>query len=670
MNPTLRIAELRERIHYHNHRYYILDSPEISDLSYDLLLRELEFLEKQYPHLQTADSPTARPGSAPQENFGKVSHSPPMLSLANAFNTEELGEFNQRVCTLLGESSIAYICEPKLDGLAVSVSYVHGQLIRGSSRGNGEMGEDITRNILTLQNLPKKLGGEAGACELLELRGEVFIQKADFQKLNASRSQLGEPLFANPRNAAAGSLRQLDARISAERPLSVFLYEVAKGKTFASHLQKLEWMENHGLPINPLRFYARRLEEVETFYNQLLQQRATLPYEMDGLVIKVDCTTLRERLGEASKNPRWAVAYKFPAEEVETLVEDIQVSVGRTGVLTPFALLRPVMVGGACISRATLHNEEELARKDIRMGDWVFVRRAGDVIPEVIAPISSRRTGNERPFSFPKQCPSCQAAVNPTTRRCTGPSCPAQLSAKLFHFGSKTAMDIEGLGEQRCEQLISSGLVKRLVDIYGLNFSQLMALPRMGKKSCQNLLSAIELSKTRPLARFIFALGIHQVGEITAKTLAAVFQNMEALMQATSEQLTTIHDIGPEVAREILEHFSAVDNRQLVDDLLAAGIAFPTESFQPTESFSPLRGKRIVLTGSLRTMSREQAKMEIEKRGGKTMASVSAKIDWVVAGEEAGLKLQKAKALGLQLLDEQQLKRLLESSPYEELMSK
>jgi len=360
-----------------------------------------------------------------------------MLSLANAFNKEALGEFNLRVCELLGATSVEYICEPKLDGLAISVTYVQGKLIRGATRGNGEVGEDITHNILTIQNLPKRLEGEAGLLDTLELRGEVFIQKTDFQNLNALRAQHNEPLFANPRNAAAGSLRQLDARVVAGRPLSVFLYELAQGKTFASHLQKLEWMEAHGLPVNPLRFHAKGLGEVETFYQQLLQERATLPYEMDGLVVKVDLTEFRERLGEASKNPRWAVAYKFPSEEVETRVEDIQVGVGRTGVLTPFALLRPVMVGGACISRATLHNEDELLRKDIHIGDWVFVRRAGDVIPEIVAPIPSRRTGGERPFSFPPLCPSCQAAVyrvpNQATTRCTGLSCPAQLCAKICH---------------------------------------------------------------------------------------------------------------------------------------------------------------------------------------------------------------------------------------------
>jgi DNA ligase (NAD+) len=427
-------------------------------------------------------------------------------------------------------------------------------------------------------------------------------------------------------------------------------------------------MEAHGLPVNPLRFHAKGLEAAQSFYQQLLQERDALPYEMDGLVMKVNDTAFRERLGVASKNPRWAVAYKFPSEETETFVEDIQVGVGRTGVLTPFAVLKPVMVGGACVSRATLHNEDELRRKDIRIHDWVFIRRAGDVIPEVVAPIASRRTGEESLFSFPSQCPSCQAAVyrvpEQAVTRCTGLSCPAQLSAKLRHFGSRRAMDIEGLGRERCEQLVDSGLVQRLVDLYHLSFEQLLALPRMGAKNSQKLLAAIEHSKTCRLERFIFALGIHQVGEVTAKTLAAAFQNVEALMQASVEKLTSIHDIGPEVSREILEHFANPGNRQLIGDFLTAGIAFSTENLAPNENpgLNPLSAKRIVLTGTLGTLSREQAKAEIEKRGGKVTETVSKKTDWVVAGEDAGSKLQKAKALGLHILDEQQFRQLLEKS--------
>jgi len=676
-----RAAKLRERLAYHNHRYYVLDAPEISDAAYDALLRELEDLEKEYPELQTADSPTQHVGGPPLEGFGKVSHSPPMLSLANAFNAQELSEFNQRVCAFLEKTSVEYICEPKLDGLAISLTYAHGQLIRGATRGNGEEGEDVTHNIRSIQSLPQVLPGAKDE-ELLELRGEVFIQKADFQKLNELRAERGEPLFANPRNAAAASLRQLETRaaarpqlsfcfesapeahapITVERPLSVFLYEVAKGKSFPSHLQKLEWLEAHGLPVNPSRLRAEGLEAIEAFYQQLLHKRASFSYEMDGLVIKVNHTEFRERLGVASKNPRWAVAYKFPAEEGETFVEDIQVGVGRTGVLTPFALLRPVTVGGACIARATLHNEDELRRKDIRIHDWVFVRRAGDVIPEIIAPILSRRSGNERSFSFPSQCPSCQATVyrvpNQAITRCTGLSCPAQLSAKLRHFASRVAMDIEGLGETRCEQLIESGLIKRLVDLYHLHSSQLMGLPLMGEKNSHKLLAAIERSKTCSLARFIFALGIHQVGEVTAKTLATSFKEIEALMQASFEQLQKIRDIGPEVAREIHEHFNNPDNRQLIHDFLAAGIAFCIESPAPS---SQLSGKRMVLSGTLSTMSREQAKAEIEKRGGRVIKTVSAKTDWVVAGEDAGSNLQRAKKLGLHILDEQQFQRLLET---------
>ncbi len=495
-----RIRELRAEISYHDHRYYTLDDPEISDAHYDRLLAELRSLEEQFPQLVTPNSPTRRVAGAPAERFEKVIHRLPMLSLSNAFSDEEIGEFDERIRRLLGTDPIPYVCEPKLDGLAVELVYQDGAFRQGSTRGDGTVGEDVTSNLKTLRSVPLELRpwpDRSGWPKHLEVRGEVFIRKEDFRKLNQLREEAGEPLFANPRNAAAGSLRQLDPRITASRPLSLFLYEVAevKGLPFHSHWEKLEALKALGLPVNPRNRQAHGLAEVRSLYQEFLAGRHQLPYEVDGMVVKVDSEDQRRRLGQVSKSPRWAIAYKFPPEEEETQVEEIGVFVGRTGALTPVAFLKPVKIGGVTVSRATLHNENELRRKDVRIGDWVFVRRAGDVIPEIVKVITSKRTGQEKQFSFPTACPICGAAAireeDGAITRCTGIACPAQLQGNIRHFASRAAMDIDGLGEKLCAQLVARGLVKNYADLYRLDLEKLLSVERMGEKSAQNLLSAI-----------------------------------------------------------------------------------------------------------------------------------------------------------------------------------
>jgi DNA ligase (NAD+) len=547
-----------------------------------------------------------------------------------------------------------------MDGLAIELVYENGRFVQGSTRGDGTIGEDVTANLRTLRNLPLQLKGQTP--KLLEVRGEVFIRKADFVRLNEQREALGEPTFVNPRNSAAGSLRQLDPKLTATRPLSVYLYEVGvvEGLKFESHQHKLEWMEKAGLPVNPRRFVVNGLDELKAAYAKLLSERHSLPYEIDGFVVKVDSEDYRARLGQVSKSPRWAVAYKFPPEEVETQVEKIDVQVGRTGALTPVAFLKPTFVGGVTVSRATLHNEDEIRRKDVRQGDWVFLRRAGDVIPEIVKVIDTRRTGSEQPFEMPKKCPVCGSDVfreeGGAIARCTGVSCAAQLVGRLRHFASRTAMDIDGLGEKLCEQLVASGRVKRHADLYALTVDALMKLERMGEKSAQNLVEAVQRSKQTTLRRFVYALGIPQVGEATAKALAEHFMGVPALMDAGSDALQAVRDVGPEVAGEIHAFFAEPQNREAVQALLSAGV----EPKPPEKAAGgPFTGKTLVITGTLSKMTRDEAKEAIERRGGKVSGSVSKKTDFLVAGEEAGSKLEKAKELGVKVLDEAAFAALL-----------
>ncbi|MFZ5467861.1 MAG: NAD-dependent DNA ligase LigA [Myxococcota bacterium] len=659
-----RVDELRREIAHHDYRYYTLDAPEISDAAYDRLMKELQELEAAFPDLITADSPTQRVAGAPAEKFEKVTHRLPMLSLSNVFDDTEISEFDERLRRLLGVEEIAYVCEPKMDGLAVELVYRNGHFVKGATRGDGFVGEDVTSNLRTLRNLPLTLQAlaDVGLPPYLEVRGEVFMRKADFVKLNQRREEAGEPTFVNPRNSAAGSLRQLDPRVTAQRPLRLYVYEVGvvEGLAFTTHMEKLEKLTLLGLPVIPHRKRVVGLPGLRQEYEALLRVRHELPFEVDGMVVKVDVEDHRLRLGQVSKSPRWATAYKFPPEEEATVVENIDVSVGRTGALTPVAFLAPVHVGGVTVSRATLHNEDELRRKDVRIGDHVFVRRAGDVIPEIVQVITSKRTGREKEFFFPKTCPVCGADVlreeGGAISRCTGASCPAQLVGNLRHFATRPAMDIDGLGDKLCVQLIASGRVKSYADLYRLSKEELLTLERMGDKSAQNLLDALQRSKNTTLRRFLYALGIRHVGEATAKQLAEHFQQVHRLFDATEEDLTRVKDIGPEMAREIHAWFQQAQNRQVIEELLARGV---TPAPPEQAAGGPFAGKTVVLTGGLSTLTREQAKEEVERRGGRVSGSVSKKTDFVVAGEEAGSKLKKAQELGVRVLDEKAFVELL-----------
>jgi len=659
MTEAERAEELRRQLREANHRYYVLDAPTLSDAEYDRLFRELTQLEEAHPELRTADSPTQRVGAQPSEKFAKVQHRRPMMSLANVMSDEELAEFDARVHRLLGDDPVAYVFEPKLDGLAVTLTYENGRFAQGATRGDGQLGEDVTANLRTIKSVPLQL--QAGAPSVLEARGEVFIPKADFARLNAEREAAGEPTFVNPRNSAAGSLRQLDPRETAKRPLSMFFYDV--GETgelrFSSHWEKLAKMKDLGLRTNPENKLVRSLDEIRAHYADLLRRRHDVPYEIDGTVVKVDSEDQRRRLGSVSRTPRWAVAYKFPAEEEATTVEDIQVSVGRTGALTPVAFLTPVHVGGVTVARATLHNEEEVRRKDVRKGDRIFLRRAGDVIPEIVRVIAEARPKEGLPeFRMPTHCPACGAEVHRegAITRCTNLSCPAQLHGRLRHFASRGAMDIEGLGDQTCSQLVERGMVHTPADLYTLTGEEWLSLERMGEKSVDNLLAALEASKSTSLKRFVYALGIRLVGEATARALALQFGTVEKLFAASLDDLQAVRDVGPEVAQQIFDFTQTAENRDAVDRLLAAGVKPAPELVQAQ---GPFAGKTIVLTGSLSTLSREDAKAEIERRGGRVSGSVSRKTDLVVAGEEAGSKLNKAKELGVRIVDESAFRALL-----------
>ena len=655
-----RIEALRAEIRRHDHLYYVLDAPELPDASYDALMRELQALEAAHPQLITADSPTQRVGGAVSTKFQKARHRQPMLSLANVFDDAELAAFDERVRRVVAE--VAYCCEPKLDGLAVELVYEGGRFVKGSTRGDGEVGEDVTENLKTIRALPLVLRGDDVPL-VLEVRGEVFLKRAHFERMNAELTARGEETYVNPRNSAAGSLRQLDPRVTASRPLSIYVYEVGyvEGLTFASHLEKLTALEHFGLPVNPRRSIAHSLIEVQTAYRELLGERHRLPYEIDGLVVKVDGTAARERLGQISKTPRWAVAYKFPPEEVEARVEEILISVGRTGALTPLVRLEPVFVGGVTVSSATLHNQDEVARKDVRVGDRVVLRRAGDVIPEVVRVLVGRRTGDEKPFEFPKQCPSCGSPVRRAEGEahtfCSNERCPAQVVGRLRHFASRTGMDVQGLGESLCEELVRAGAVQYPADLYTLDEARLLPLERMGEKSARNLLAALERSKKVELRRFIYSLGIPGVGESMARALALHFRSAEKLAACSEEELFGIPDVGPEIARAIRAYFDSDYSREGFEKLLAAGLDLtPPEAPVATSQFSD---KTVVLTGTLTTMTRDEARAEIERRGGKVVGSVSRKTSFVVAGEEAGSKLARATELGITVLDEAAFRQML-----------
>lgn len=659
-----RVDWLREQIRYHDYRYYVLDEPEISDAEYDRLFRELEQLEAAYPELITPDSPTQRVSGTPAEKFETVEHRQPMLSLENAFSEAEVRDFEERIQRFLRQPGpFDYVLEPKMDGLAVNLTYEHGRLVLGATRGDGYRGENVTANIKTIKTIPLVLRTDQEPVPpLLEVRGEVYMEIADFKKLNAEREAKGEPVFANPRNAAAGSLRQLDPSITASRPLKIYCYGIGEvsGREFSSHWEVLQALKAWGLRINPYIEQGRGIEAAISYHHRLEQQRHGLPYEIDGVVIKINSLELQARLGIKTRSPRWALAYKFAATQATTRILDIRVQVGRTGAVTPTAIMEPVEIGGVTVSRATLHNEDEVKRKDVRIGDWVLVQRAGDVIPEVVKVITSRRTGNEKPFEMPRNCPVCGTPlVRPpgeAITRCPNPDCSGQLKRAIRHFASKGAMDIDGLGEKIIEQLVDNGLVQNVADLYRLQVEDLLPLERFAEKSAQNIVKAIQNSKNPPLARFIYALGIRYVGEATANLLAQHFQSLEALQQATEEELMQIEGIGPQVARSIREYFTNSRQLELLAKLRQVGVQ-PQAPSRPAAA--PLAGKTFVFTGGLQHFSREEAKALVLARGGKVSSSVSAKTDYVVVGENPGSKLLKARELGVRILTEAEFEALL-----------
>ena len=663
-----RIAQLRDEINYHNYRYYILDDPEISDSEYDRLLRELQDLEQQYPELITPDSPTQRVGATPLESFAEVKHRIPMLSLGNAFSDEEVLDFDRRARERLGVDVIEYAVEPKLDGLAISLRYEEGVLVQAGTRGDGTTGEDVTLNVRTIETIPLRLVGHDYP-KVLEVRGEIIMDRAGFEKLNQSRREQGEKEFVNPRNAAAGSLRQLDPRITASRPLSFFSYgigEVTEAGLPDRHSAIIKKLQSWGLRINPESRVVKGVQGCLEYYRWIQDKRAALAYEIDGVVYKVDKIAQQEQLGFVARAPRWAIAHKFPAQEEMTEVEAIDVQVGRTGALTPVARLKPVFVGGVTVSNATLHNQDEIDRLDVRVGDTVIVRRAGDVIPQIVSVVKSRRKGRPRKFKIPAHCPVCGSATErlegDAKTFCTGGLfCEAQRKEMIKHFASRRAMDIEGLGDKLVEQLVDNKLVNDPADLYALTEAQLCGLERMGEKSAQNILAALDESKDTSLARFIYALGIHNVGETTAQTLAQHFGSLDALMAADEESLQAVPDIGPIVARSIVTFFAQPHNREVIEKLLAAGLHWPDVEVKSAHEL-PLKGKTFVLTGTLTSMTRNEAKAALQALGAKVSGSVSKKTDYVVVGENPGSKAAKAEQLGVEILTESMLARLLGKS--------
>ncbi len=659
------VEDLRKALHRHNYRYYVLDDPEISDAEYDRMMQKLRRLEQDYPQLASPDSPTVRVGAPPLEKFETVSHTIPMLSLDNAFNDEDILEFDQRVRRNLGaREEIIYTAEPKLDGVAVELIYEDGKLITASTRGDGFTGEVITNNVKTIQTVPlvMQTDGLTAIPPRLEVRGEVFIGLGAFKKLNEERLEQELPPFANPRNAAAGSLRQLDSTITAARPLEVFFYGVGivQDIDFDSHAELLESLKRWGFRINPRICFTVTIDKVLDYYRQLAEKRHQLDYDIDGVVVKVDRIAWQRRLGATSRSPRWAIAYKFKAIQETTTLEAIEIQVGRTGVLTPVAHLKPVNVGGVTVSRATLHNEDEIEKKDIRIGDQVLVQRAGDVIPEIVKVIVSKRDGSERRFKMPERCPVCDSPVVRITgeaaTRCINSSCSAQVKERIKHFASKGAFDIDGLGTKLVDQLVDKNLLFCFADIFKLDEETLSRLERMGAKSAANLKNAIEQSKSVTFARFLYALGIRHVGEHVAALLADHFSDLDALMGCPREDLESIEGIGPIVAESITNFFEQQSNRHMINQLFDSGVKPKMVSRAQT---GKLKDRVFVLTGTLQNFTRSQAKALIEAAGGKVAGSVSGRTDYVVAGDSPGSKLERARELGVKIIDEATLSKML-----------
>lgn len=693
-----RIEELRREINYHNYRYYVLDQPVISDAEYDRLMQELINLESQYPELITPDSPTQRVGAPPAEAFESYTHRQPMLSLSNAFSYEELVAFDQRIKRMLGmpyEANIEYVAELKIDGLAVSLTYENGRFVRGATRGDGFTGEDVTANLKTIKSIPLVMFNpeatnqsddttEQASAEttlfpeisattnvttakkfkiptVVEVRGEVYMLHEEFRRINREREEAGEPAFANPRNAAAGSVRQLDPSVTARRNLDIFCYGIGyiEGVEFATHWEVLQALKAWGFKVNPHTRLCPSLSSVNDFLNEWAERRHTLGYDIDGVVVKVNSLEFQNRLGYVARSPRWAIAYKFPATQETTVVRDIIVQVGRTGALTPVAIMDPVEVGGVTVSRATLHNEDEIRRKDVRIGDTVVVQRAGEVIPEVVQVIKEKRTGKERPFVMPSKCPVCGGDVErpegEAVARCVNLACPAQIKERIIHFASRTALNIEGFGPAHVDQLVDRGLIRDPADLYYLKKEDLLTLERMGEKLATKILEAIQKSKNTTLPRLLYGLGIRHVGEHVAQVLADHFGSLDAIARASEEELSLVPEVGPVVAKSIVSFFRQESNRRIIEKLRQAGVV----PQPPRATGTQLAGKTFVFTGELKSMTRDQAEEAVRRLGGRATSSVSRNTDYVVAGPGAGSKLERAQQLGITIINEEEFLKMI-----------
>ncbi|WP_058306156.1 NAD-dependent DNA ligase LigA [Gracilibacillus massiliensis] len=658
------LATLSEELNRYNYEYHVLDNPSVPDAEYDKKMKNLKDIEAEFPELITADSPSQRVGGEPLEAFQKVTHRVPMLSLGNAFNEADLKDFDRRVREGLATEQVTYVCELKIDGLAISLRYQDGLFVQGATRGDGTTGEDITSNLKTIKSIPLRIPDQAP----IEVRGEAFMPQQAFVSLNQKRVENEEEPFANPRNAAAGSLRQLDPKIAAKRQLDIFLYAVGEWEsgTLETHIERLQYLEKIGFKTNPEWRKCNSIEEVIQYVEEWVEKRANLTYDIDGIVIKVDNLEAQEQLGFTAKSPRWATAYKFPAEEAVTTLTDIELSVGRTGVVTPTAILEPVKVAGTTVQRASLHNEDLIKEKDIRIGDTVVIKKAGDIIPEVVRVVEDMRTDQQQPFAMPENCPSCGAELvrleEEVALRCINPNCPAQLKEGLIHFVSRLAMNIDGLGEKVVEQLFQAEYIHTIADLYRLDREELLKLERMGEKSVDNLLKAIEDSKENSLERLLFGLGIRYVGSKAAKTLATHFETMEKLQEAGFDDLVAVDEIGDKMADSIVRYFEDEKVNQLISELRALGLNLTYQGPKVTKAAadSSFSGKTIVLTGKLSIYTRQEAKQRIEALGGNVTGSVSKKTDLLIAGEEAGSKLDKAKSLNIEIWDEQLLQETLE----------
>ncbi|PKP57553.1 DNA ligase [Candidatus Atribacteria bacterium HGW-Atribacteria-1] len=665
-NIEKKIEELREKIRYHNYRYYVLNDPIISDAEYDQLMKELMEWEKKYPQYITTSSPTQRVGIEPVPEFTTVQHITPMLSLTNAFSSEELRAFGQRIKKLIPQQKIEYVVELKIDGLAIALVYENGIFIRGATRGDGIIGENITSNLKTIKTIPLKLFGDDLPSHL-EIYGEVYMKKSDFKKLNEERMKNEEYLFANPRNAAAGSVRQLDPRLTARRPLDTFIYRATfpNGYKLKNHMEVLNYLRKIGFKINPFIKLCADIKEAINYCQEWIEKREDLDYEIDGMVIKVNSLRLREELGSTTRSPRWAIAYKFPAKQITTKVRNIIVQVGRTGALTPVALLDPVKISGSVVQRATLHNEDEIRRKDVRIGDTVLVQKAGEVIPEVVKVIKEKRTGKEKKFTMPSKCPVCGAKVfrpeGEVASRCYSLTCSAQIKERIRHFASRDAMDIEGLGPAIIDQLVENRLIKNVSDLYFLKRDDLISLERMAEKSADNLMNAIEKSKSRSFANLIYGLGIRYVGVHTSEVITRYFPTLDKLRKINLEELIEINEIGPKIAESIVLFFKEKENLDIIERLRSADLNFSQkeEKKRKERRAQTFTGKQFVLTGTLKDFTRTQVTEIIGELGGRVTSSVSKKTDYVVAGEDPGSKYQKAKKLGITIIDEEEFKKII-----------